>query len=985
MNSGSQLGNLRRFALFASFFSAFSALVYQSLWLRSFGLAFGGTTASISLVLAVFMAGLALGSAWARRLASQSPLKTYALAEAGMGLSAIAAQFLLGSLPGALSALSAPWNLSPANDVVVKALLAAVVVLPCAVCSGLTLPLLMDALDRGGENEHRGFGRLYAWNTFGAALGALAAVFFLIPAFGVLGAAVAAAFFNLSLAVVAASLAKRLALPAPAIKNPETQEKGRSQSALLRFGLAAAASGAIALVLEVLWTRSLALLLGSSVYAFALMLAATLLGIALGGALYARRQENLKRPLETLALGYALLALAILASAYAMGWIPDLFFAYMRHVRPSFALYQGFGFVLALLCLAPVAALSGFLFPLLLRLSRGEGGRRDSGALYVYNTLGCIAGALLAGLWMIPKAGLQANYSLAAGAAAMLAAYLWPKPKLWRLGAAVLALALGVLGALTLRPWNALVVSSGVFHSGIILAPQTPAGVSFRDTLLKKLSLEYYREGAEAVVAVRRDPEENDLSLVVNGKVDASIQGDVITQTLLAQLPLCLKPDAQELLVIGWGSGCTVGSAAAHPLTRIDCVEIEPAVARTASLFQKINSHKWAPLDPSFPPIWMDPRLTLRYADARQDLLRRDKRYDVIISEPSNPWISGVSNLFTLDFYQLARRRLNKGGLFCQWFHLYSMSQEDMRRQLRTFAAVFPKTSLWIAPEKPGNRGVTGDIILLGSEAEPDLESEAVIKRIEDPLVAGDLMRADCCGAIEDPAKPLKRDRWWLYSLRLLGDADLRRYAGAGDLNSDDRPLLEFSAPRSLYRDQQASAIANMELLRAMEMASQDLVPPLRSLPLAQVMVRLGEHYSQRNLFRKAIAALTKAEEAGVKDPNLDLNLGYAYFFTGQGDQAKARFQKAFPALPTAYTAFLKQGGTYLKSHRPDMALRFFEMALRIRPTDAEAHFGRGVSLAQSGRRPEALAEMRETLRLNPNLEPAQRALRDLAAMGQGQ
>jgi spermidine synthase len=965
----SRSSSLIGFSCVASLLSAFSALVYQSLWLRSFSVAFGGSTASVSVVLAVFMAGLALGSLWVRRFATIHVLKTYALAEIGMGLSAILAQLLLLRLPQVLGALSGLLNLSPFTHGLLKASLACAIVLPCAICCGLTLPLLTEALEQTGENEHPGFGRLYTFNTLGAAAGALAAVFILIPNFGVLGSALAASALNGFLALLAftqAPFPRRLAPLPKEFRGP------------VRFASVAGISGAVAITLEVLWTRTLTLVLGSSVYAFALMLSSMLLGTALGAALYMARRHRLQNPASLLTRGYLLLALLIPLNAILLGRAPNVYFDFMRHSPPSFGAYSRFGFRLAFATLLPISAVQGFLFPLLLRLSNGEGARRDSATLYLYNTLGAVTGALATGFLLVPYLGLHPNYWIAASLAGVMAALCWPKPRIFKIIAVCLAGLGGFFGARFLNPWNELLVTSGVFQSDIAqLAAQLPSSLSYSDVLNRQYSLSFYKEGAEAVVAARHKPSDGETSLVINGKVDASLHGDVITQTLLAQIPLCLNPEAQTALVIGWGSGCTVGSAAVHPLIALDCVEIEPAVFETARIFQSVNSHKWSKNPSSFLPVWKDPRFKIRFDDARQDLLRHPQKYDVIISEPSNPWISGVSNLFTLDFYQLARKRLNSHGIFCQWFHFYNLDPEDLRRQLRTFAQAFPKTSLWMVPQKDGELSLSGDLIILGSDLEPALDSPAFIGRLESPDVARDLASANCCGPDENRENPTKRDRWWFRSLRLLGDQDLRRFAGLGPLNTDNRPLLEFSAPRSMYRQQSDNTNSSFLLFRTMEAASLEL-PLSKLMPRSQQLALLGSHYSHRNFYRKAILCLAEAELSAALSPQQNLDLGLAYFFENRSAEAEPRLRRAFLALPKRYVRFLQGAGTYLNLGRPEMALGVFEMALRIKPLDADSHYGRGVCLARLGRREEAITAVETALRLRPELRVAKKMLEAL-------
>jgi spermidine synthase len=721
------------------------------------------------------------------------------------------------------------------------------------------------------------------------------------------------------------------------------------------------------MILELAWTRSLVLVLGGSVYAFALMLAGALLGIALGGAFYARRAEGLQRPAKVLAWGYAGLALLIFLQQAALGWMPAFYFALFKAWPEGFAAAQGLGIAVSLAVLLPVGALQGFLYPLALRLAGQEGARRDSAALGWLNALGGALAALLGGLLLMPKAGIQPLFGVAAGLAGLAAALALPASPQNRRAMAAAALLLGGLGAAFFRPWDRMQMLSGVFQQGVFLA-EGGEGKGLGELLRGRYALPYYAEGAEAVVGVRDVAGEGERSLLINGKVDASVKGDRATQSLLAQIPLCLKPEAKSAYVVGWGSGGSVASALLHPLESVDCLEIEAKVAEAAPWFQA---------DPAAAAAWKDPRLRLRIGDARRDLQKSPRAYDVIISEPSNPWISGVANLFTADFYALARRRLNPGGIFCQWFHSYCMEPEAMRLQLRTFAASWPSVSLWIVPPRAGELSISGDLILLGSEAEPDLEAPAALARLESPEIRAELQRADCCGSAEAES-PVVRDRWWLWSLRLLGSDELRAFAGAGPLNTDERPRLEFLAPKGLALPLQRQRALTAELMRSLQEAATSLVPPLKSVPEAEALERLGRHYSERALFPRAKAALSRALQLGRKGALLELGLARALFYGRELEAALPHFKAAFASQPKEYQAFLRKGGEFLRLGRPDMALGVFDTASQLRPRDADAHFGRGVCLSRLGRTAEARQALETALALNPGLAPARQALAEL-------
>ncbi len=425
------------------FVSGAAALVYESLWMRSFGLVFGSTTGAVALVLAVFMAGLALGSAAAARRAARDPLGSYGLVELGAGGCALLTLPLLRALPAAYAALAVGAGLASSAEAAGRMLLAALVLLPATVLLGASVPLALAFLERAGVDTRAGFGRLYLLNTLGGATGVLVATYVLLPSLGVRATLVAAAACSLFAGGLARRWAREIG-PLPARARAAAgraaaatadraaalvtagERTAASSPADIALALAlAAASGASTFGAEVLWTRSLALVVGSSVYAFNLMLLAVLLGIAGGAAAYGRWRTRIARP--ALAVGRLFLAagLAVLAGQWLIGRLPEAYLVALRVVPVSFFWHQAATLGLCLAALLPVTLLLGVTFPLLLHLFDPEPGaaQRDAGMLYAVNTAGAIAGALAAYLWLVPRLGLQPPYLLFA--ALLLAGAAW--------------------------------------------------------------------------------------------------------------------------------------------------------------------------------------------------------------------------------------------------------------------------------------------------------------------------------------------------------------------------------------------------------------------------------------------------------------------------------------------------------------------------------------------------------------------------------
>ncbi|HEX9188940.1 MAG TPA: hypothetical protein VGB87_17810, partial [Vicinamibacteria bacterium] len=460
--------------------SGAAALVYESVWMRSFGLIFGGTTSAVAMVLAVFMGGLALGSALAARRPSRRPLRAYGTIELAVGATALLTLPLLRALPWAYGLAVARAGLSGAAESVGIAVLAALVLLPPTILLGATVPLAVEFLARAGTDVHAGFGRLYLLNTLGGALGVALAPFVLVPAVGVRGTLVAAAAASLFVGGMTRRWSREIGEAGAAGETgPGSGAPSAAREAAVAEGppalgpTLAFASGAATFGVEVLWTRSYALVIGSSVYAFNLMLLAVLLGIALGSAVYARVRGRIHRPARAVGLLFAFAFLAVLAGQWAIGVLPIAYLAALGTLPVSFASHQLAGFALCLGTMLPVTAVLGLTFPLLLHLAdpRGAGAQKAAGRLYAWNTAGAIAGALAADLVLVPRLGLQPGYLafaglLLAGAAAALAASAgWRRPVPALAGAAVLAaLAFAVP---RWKPWDPVLVTSGVHRYGL--------------------------------------------------------------------------------------------------------------------------------------------------------------------------------------------------------------------------------------------------------------------------------------------------------------------------------------------------------------------------------------------------------------------------------------------------------------------------------------------------------------------------------------
>jgi spermidine synthase len=478
-----------------------------------------------------------------------------------------------------------------------------------------------------------------------------------------------------------------------------------------------------------------------------------------------------------LALVLAVGAITIVTtSALAGGYVPRTVAHQIAAAPDSFTALISSGMLLTSLLILPTAICLGAAFPLALAIA---GGHEDApaqrfGLVYAVNTIGSVSGTLAAGFVLIPWLGLPTTLAVAAfvlvGAAILVIAATEVGALARNVGYGVSGLA---LVALMFAPqWDRELLASGVY----LYAPFVPKGLDL-ETQLKAGTLLYYKDGSPATVSVKRLT--GTTTLAVDGKTDASNRSDMLTQKLVAHIPLLLHPNPKNIAVVGLGSGVTVGAALSHPVERLEVVEISPEVVEASAFFEAENHKALA-----------DPRTTLIVGDGRSHILLSRQKYDVIISEPSNPWIAGVAALFTKEFFEGAKDRLAPGGLICQWAHTYTISQRDLRSIVATFTSVFPNATAWMVNDN--------DLLMVGSldgAPQPLQNIEAHWSR---GSAAGNLGEVGASSAFD------------VLTLYAGGSRELQAFAkgddGGADVLDDDRMRLEFSAPRELH---QASASAN--------------------------------------------------------------------------------------------------------------------------------------------------------------------------------
>ncbi len=1003
--------------------SGFASLAYQVVWVRRFAVAVGTTNVAITLVLALFLGGLGLGAVLAGRsggrLGPARLARRFALLEAG------AAAFALG-LPLYLSAglplLRALY--SPEAAPFVAGALAAGFLLPAAALMGATLPTL-TALHRRrlGRPEGGTAAWLYAANTAGALLGSVLAARWLLPELGLTGATAAGVAANLAAgALVLRAFGRGDAgngdpaepAPPPKPKPKPIEPPGSAAPAATepgdrnwprRAAAAAALSGFAALSAEVGWARLAALLFGPTIYTFACVVAGVILGTAVGSALAGRfvpgpeaaaRRERRprrrpatktpktagRRTLPAMAFRLALVQLGAAAAGAGLLALADRLvlpigaqIARRAGEVPALLDLQFFQ-TLALLLLP--SALLGAAFPFAVALAAGGGkggdgraasGRfgRATGVIYGWTAAGNAAGALAAGLVVIPLLGIEA--ALLAAVAAHLAAALLLRPRLAAaLPTAGIAAGIALAATVAARSWDWELLSGGLYQAAAGTPPHR-----HRD-LLRRGRLVFLEQGAAATVSVKDTAGE--LSLALDGKVDATDGADMLTQRFLAHLPLLLAPRPESVFIVGHGSGVTAGAALRHPVARVTAAEISPEVAAAARRFAAANG---AP--------WNDDRFSLLQVDARNHLRLDADRYEVIISEPSNPWMSGVSPLFTVEFFEQARTRLAPGGLFCQWIHLYRLAEPELQTVVGGFTDAFPETALFVLHD--------GDALLVGANGPfPTVAPEEIrrrIARVADETAPYGLTGPEALSGFFTAAGP-----------------ELARWAKGAPRHRDDRPILEFRAPLSAHAE---TAAANRRTLQglgaarapgsldpgvalsatdrtaraegllgaaspawAQETAERTLTLEPANAGAAEALVRAalsgGDPDSGERFLRERLLA---ADPAGAAAENLTVALARLLFAGGRFDEAARALETGPAALAGDPGALLLAAEIQVGRGEPDSAADLVRAVLREAPRHPEAAAWLAELSLRRGDAARAASEAAAILAAHPNQERALR------------
>jgi spermidine synthase len=777
------------------FLSGAAALIYQVVWVRSFGLVFGGSHLAVTTVLSVFMGGLALGGWLVGRKVDQGSrsLRLYGFLELGIAAAALVYAGLMEAYPHLYIPIARSVGENPVALTAIRVSFAAAAIIVPTTLMGGTLPVLVKFATAGSARLSRQLSFLYAVNTLGAVAGTLAGAFALLELLGARGTLGVAIAINVVIGLLAVLLPEHALLPSEAQETRGSREsRDRPRLAvraeddfvatnvhrMVLWGIGV--SGFCALGYEVLWTRILSLVIGTSVYGFATMLTAFLAGIAAGSQVYGlvgranRPSGSVARSVLAFAAVQVVIGVAALAVTVAIRDLPTHAAGFRRFFLGATGVMwearQITNSIVAVSYMFLPAFFMGIAFPLAGTIH--EAYRRRVGAavgeVLLYNTLGAILGAAFSGFALIYAFGIERSLQILAavniGLGVCIAASL--QRARFALPAAISA-TVGVLLVLSLFPdwgriWNRKYFA--IFRNN----QQDAFDSSYRiQNALDNTDVLFFHEGINSTISVIR-PKGGNQAVIVNGKVVASTtRQDQQCQYTLGHLPMLLHPDPKRVFVLGLGTGMTLGAVSVHPeVEEVVLAELEPAVVQAARTFGRFNHE-----------VLDDPKLRIVFADGRNHLLTTDDRFDVITADPIHPWTRGAAYLYTEEYFQLASERLTEAGVMCQWLPIYELTPADLAMVVRTFQQAFEYSVLWLTQY---------DAELVGSNAPIAIDEERLAQRMAVPAIAADLKAVEM-GSTDD-----------FLSYFVAGSAGLRNFAAQGVVNTDDNLRLEFSAPRSV-------------------------------------------------------------------------------------------------------------------------------------------------------------------------------------------
>ncbi len=880
------------------FFSGIAALTYEVLWVRHLGLIFGNTVYAAATVMMAYMAGLAVGAHFAGKWAAKikRPVRLFGILEVATALYALCVPFIFELIKVLYRFAALHISDSLAFLTVVRVVLALVLLLIPTAMMGATLPVLSKGFLSRVERFGSRLGILYGVNTLGAVSGVLLCGFVLIPKLGMMGSNILAVCLDASVGLIAIYFSRSMdrspeimeAIKLEASVDTKNFKRGKTANGLL---WAIGASGFLSLAFEVVWFRALILIFGSTTYSFSAMLSVFLIGLALGSVVISHFADKVKKPALIFGVAAMLTGIYTLVSLHWFTAMPEfLLKSLMLSGDPSWGKMIGLKFVITLIFLLVPTILFGASFTAAVKAIRSamNSSPRAVGEAAMFNTLGAALGAYVGGFVLLPNLGMQKSLVLLAFfilALGLILCITTKKGKAFRMGVVGVALLVGV-GFLIHPPhWDKQIMSSGPYFGPWNYIQD--GKVTLRDQL-RSFRLLYFNEGVTSTISVVKDANE-DLMYCSQGKVEADTsERSMMLQRMMGHLPMLFHPNPQRALNIGLGAGVTFGAVSCYPCEHLEVVEFEPNVVDIAKVWGDLNHN-----------VLDHPNVTVTINDGRNHLFVGGEPYDVITSDPFEPVMAGAANLYTVDFFEQAKAQLAEGGIMAQYLPLYELSHENYATIMRSFAKVFPDALLFF----------TGfDSILLGGKGDTSLYLPVAHEKFEIPAVKASLAEI----GFTKPEMLLS-----MFVARLSDDVQL---FSEGQLNTDNHPFIEFSAPKSTFHytpdENQKVLLDNYSDMPAflLEGLSDEQKKVVLASHKAMKMTLEANIFRAQDNYKANIGLLIKAAELVPENPVVRNELGASLMVSANSVAAAGYTQQAI----LQYEMVLK--------HKPDEFLAIFRL-----------------------------------------------------------
>ena len=968
--------------LICFFLSGIAGLVYEVLWVRLFANVIGSAPLAVASVLTVFMAGLALGSYIASRKVDRIKargdlLRLYGLLECGIAAYGLLMPLLIHYIEplyillyGHLFTNFWLYNLC-------SFLVCCVLLLPPVLMMGATLPLLSRFFVIQLDNLGQRVGILYGVNTIGAAVGVLMAGFLMIEQLGMWGTILCVASINLAVGLFCILFGKtkiqdqanqvgniRKSAPQAQSTPAEIQSASDVHLALAIFFL----SGFCAMAYQVIWTRLLGLLIAPTTYSFSLVVGTFIIGLSLGNVLFGRMADRVRSLLPLLAFTQIAAAGFALAASQFFGDSQFFFAKLLYTLQGSFGKVMFVQFLVIFFILFWPTLFLGATFPIVNKMYATTLSRlgRSIGRAYAVNTLGAVLGSFAAGFILIPFLGKESSLSTLVGVQAALSFIALgislkgrsPRTRYW---VVYWLLSIAGVGLVYQYPsWNRDLLSFGRYQIPADLTQHFRRhgwlaslwqGKKILDRHQQGREVVFYGDGIGGFTTVEKHVDSmgtTRYTLMNSGKPDATSHDDAATQALLAHIPLLFHPSPTNVMILGLGSGMTAGEVLHYPVSRVDVLEINDQVIKAARFFDDWNNQ-----------FSEDPRVRLIVQDGRNHLLLSRMQYDVVISEPSNPWMAGMASLYTKESFETIKQRLNDNGIFIQWVNAGRMNWQTLAMIGKTFSTVFPNSVLMASPIGGADFffvGIKGEHPLGVSIADQHLSfaHKSTVMRLSDASVL----------------------------LHLIVTDRVSEMFADGMIHSDNQPHLEFAAPRHLYT---AGKGLDAELKKRSRISSElaSIISTSRDLDMALNMAELSTSLFAQNFPSIDLTAATPAQTMRYHDLVGEFCTkrivdDYMMFFDDRSREICAAVQVAYierhlSQVPGDGNAWSDMGVIYAKQGDFDKAEQSLARSIDIaeaheKPT---AHFKMGVLMVMRSNYTNARDQFEKALSLDPYHENA--------------